>query len=196
MIDITAAAVVFGLIFIAEIPDKTTLAGLMLSTRFRPIYVFLGAAAAFVVHVILAVSAGSLLTLLPQQLLSIVVAALFLIGAVTLFFHKDDDEADAADETKTPTGKSFWKVAGMSFSIILVAEFGDMSQLMMASFTAHYGHPLSVALGAVLALWTVAALGIMGGRTLVKFVPIGVLTKIGAGAMALLAAYNLYEAFT
>ncbi len=41
---------VFVLVFLAELPDKTALASLVLGTRYRPIYVFAGAAAAFTVH--------------------------------------------------------------------------------------------------------------------------------------------------
>ncbi|MDB1087770.1 TMEM165/GDT1 family protein [Streptomyces sp. ACA25] len=195
MIDFTAVAVVFGLIVIAELPDKTTLAGLMLSTRFRPSYVFAGAATAFVLHVALSVGAGSLLTLLPDRLLRVVVAALFLTGAALLLFRKEDGDGDG-DGHRQPAGQSFWKVAGTSFGIILVAEFGDMSQIMMANFTAHYQDPLSVALGSVAALWTVAALGIMGGRALLRVVPLHLLTRVAAGAMLMMASLNIYQALT
>ena len=68
MISLTVIAVVFGVVFLAELPDKTALAGLMLGTRYRASYVFAGVAAAFAVHVALAVAAGSVLTLLPHRL--------------------------------------------------------------------------------------------------------------------------------
>ncbi|MGO4752172.1 TMEM165/GDT1 family protein, partial [Streptomyces sp. 2MCAF27] len=58
MISLTVAAVVFGVVFLAELPDKTALAGLMLGTRYRASYVFVGVAAAFAVHVVLAIAAG------------------------------------------------------------------------------------------------------------------------------------------
>ncbi|WP_310716065.1 TMEM165/GDT1 family protein [Streptomyces lydicus] len=192
MFSFTVAAVVFGVIFLAELPDKTALAGLMLGTRYRASYVFVGVAAAFLVHVALAIAAGSVLTLLPHRVVQAVVGVLFLAGAAVLLFRKDDDE----EEVKKPADQSFWKVAGAGFTMILVAEFGDLTQIMTANLAARYDDPLSVGVGAVLALWAVAGLGILGGRTLMKYVPLKLITKIAAAVMALLAAFSLYEAIT
>ncbi|MGW8399332.1 TMEM165/GDT1 family protein [Streptomyces lydicus] len=190
MFSFTVAAVVFGVIFLAELPDKTALAGLMLGTRYRASYVFVGVAAAFLVHVALAIAAGSVLTLLPHRVVQAVVGVLFLAGAAVLLFKKDDDE----EEVKKPADQSFWKVAGAGFTMILVAEFGDLTQIMTANLAARYDDPLSVGVGAVLALWAVAGLGILGGRTLMKYVPLKLITKIAAAVMTLLAAFSLYEA--
>ncbi|MFF8897206.1 TMEM165/GDT1 family protein [Streptomyces lydicus] len=192
MFSLTVAAVVFGVIFLAELPDKTALAGLMLGTRYRASYVFVGVAAAFLVHVALAIAAGSVLTLLPHRVVQAVVGVLFVAGAAVLLFKKDDDE----EEVKKPADQSFWKVAGAGFTMILVAEFGDLTQIMTANLAARYDDPLSVGVGAVLALWAVAGLGILGGRTLMKYVPLKLITKIAAAVMALLAAFSLYEAIT
>ncbi|WKX70107.1 TMEM165/GDT1 family protein [Streptomyces sp. XD-27] len=190
MLDITVAAVVFGVVFLAELPDKTALAGLMLGTRYRASYVFAGVAAAFAVHVALAVAAGSVLTLLPHRVVQAVVGALFLAGAATLLLKKDDGE----EELRKPADQSFWKVAGAGFSLILVAEFGDLTQIMTANLAARYDDPLSVGVGAVLALWAVAGLGIVGGRTLMRFVPLKLITKVAALVMLALAGFSLYEA--
>ncbi|MGP3977004.1 TMEM165/GDT1 family protein [Streptomyces sp. 8N114] len=191
MLSLTVAAVVFGVVFLAELPDKTALAGLMLGTRYRASYVFAGVAAAFLVHVVLAVAAGSVLTLLPHRLVQGIVGVLFLVGAAMLLLKKDDDEDEQA---RTPADQSFWKVAGSGFMLILVAEFGDLTQIMTANLAARYDDPLSVGVGAVLALWAVAALGILGGRTLMKYVPLRLITRIAALLMLGLAAFSLYEA--
>lgn len=191
MISLSVAAVVFGVVFLAELPDKTALAGLMLGTRYRASYVFAGVAAAFVVHVVLAVAAGSVLTLLPHRIVQAVVGVLFLAGAAVLLLKKDDDEDE---QVKTPGGESFWKVASSGFMLILVAEFGDITQIMTANLAARYDDPLSVGLGAVLALWAVAGLGIVGGRTLLRFVPLRLITRVAALLMAGLGAFSLYEA--
>ncbi|GGO52823.1 UPF0016 family membrane protein [Streptomyces daqingensis] len=193
MISLSVAALVFGVVFLAELPDKTALAGLMLGTRYRASYVFAGVAAAFVVHVVLAVAAGSVLTLLPQRLLQAVVGVLFLAGALVLWLKKDDEDEE---QVRTPADQSFWKVASSGFMLILVAEFGDLTQIMTANLAARYDDPLSVGLGAVLALWAVAALGILGGRTLMRFVPLRLITKVAALLMVGLAAFSLYEAAT
>ncbi|MET9860004.1 TMEM165/GDT1 family protein [Streptomyces smyrnaeus] len=191
MLSITVVAVVFGVVFLAELPDKTALAGLMLGTRYRASYVFAGVAAAFLVHVTLAVAAGSVLTLLPHRLVQGIVGVLFLLGAAMLLLKKDDDEEEQA---RKPADQSFWKVAGSGFMLILVAEFGDLTQIMTANLAARYDDPFSVGIGAVLALWAVAALGILGGRTLMKFVPLRLITRIAALVMLALAGFSLYEA--
>ncbi|MGW7554649.1 TMEM165/GDT1 family protein, partial [Streptomyces rimosus] len=158
----------------------------------RASYVFAGVAAAFAVHVALAIAAGSVLSLLPHRLVQAVVGVLFLAGAAVLIFRKGEDE----EEVKKPADQSFWKVSGAGFMMILVAEFGDLTQIMTANLAARYDDPFSVGVGAVLALWAVAGLGILGGRTLMKYVPLGLITKVAAAVMVLMAGFSLYEAIT
>ena len=67
MLDIGVIATVFGLVFVAELPDKTAVAGLVLGTKFPARWVFTGVAAAFLVHVVIATAAGALLSLLAQN---------------------------------------------------------------------------------------------------------------------------------
>jgi putative Ca2+/H+ antiporter (TMEM165/GDT1 family) len=191
VLSFTIMAITFGVVFLAELPDKTALAGLMLGTRYRASYVFAGVAAAFAIHVALAVAAGSVLTLLPHRLVQAFVGVLFLAGAAMLLLKKDDD---GDEEMKAPADQSFWKVSGAGFMLILVAEFGDLTQIMTANLAARYDDPLSVGLGAVLALWAVAGLGIVGGRTLMKYVPLRLITKVAAALMLALAGFSLYEA--
>ncbi|MFD6024939.1 TMEM165/GDT1 family protein [Streptomyces griseoluteus] len=190
MISITVTALVFGVIFLAELPDKTALAGLVLGARYRASYVFAGVAAAFLVHVVLAVAAGSVLTLLPQQIVHAITGVLFLGGAAVLLLKKDEGE----EEIKKPADQSFWRVAGTGFMLILVAEFGDLTQIMTANLAARYDDPLSVGLGAVLGLWAVAGLGIVGGKALMKRVPLRLITQIAALLMIGLGVWSLYEA--
>ncbi|MEW2319423.1 TMEM165/GDT1 family protein [Streptomyces bauhiniae] len=190
MISITVTALVFGVIFLAELPDKTALAGLVLGARYRASYVFIGVAAAFLVHVVLAVAAGSVLTLLPQQIVHVITGVLFLGGAAVLLLKKDEGE----EEIKKPANQSFWRVAGTGFMLILVAEFGDLTQIMTANLAARYDDPISVGLGAVLGLWAVAGLGIVGGKALMKRVPLRLITQIAALLMIGLGVWSLYEA--
>ncbi|MFE1838803.1 TMEM165/GDT1 family protein [Streptomyces sviceus] len=192
MISFTVTAVVFGVVFLAELPDKTALAGLVLGTRYRASYVFAGVAAAFALHVALAVAAGSVLTLLPQQVVQALTGVLFLGGAAVLLLRKDDGD----EEIRRPEDQSFWKVAGAGFMLILVAEFGDLTQIMTANLAARYDDPLSVGLGAVLALWAVAGLGIVGGKALMKRVPLKIVTRVAALLMLGLGLWSLWEAVT
>ncbi|HEV2636728.1 MAG TPA: TMEM165/GDT1 family protein [Actinocrinis sp.] len=186
-------ATVFALVFLAELPDKTALASLVLGTRYRPIYVFAGTASAFVVHVVLAIAAGSLLGLLPHRVLEAVVAALFLFGGVMLLRgrHEEEDEQVAIKEGKEPT---FLRVASTSFLVILVAEFGDLTQILTANLAAKYHDPIAVGIGAVLGLWAVAGLAIVGGRGLLKVIPLVMITRIAGAIMLVLAGVSLVAA--
>ena len=188
------AATVFGIIFLSELPDKTALASLVLGTRYRPRYVFAGAAAAFLVHACLAVAAGSLLSLLPHRALEGVVAALFLFGAILLLRGRHEDEEEEDLGIKEGTEPTFLRVASTAFLVILVAEFGDLTQILTANLAAKYHDPISVGLGAVLGLWAVAGLAIVGGRGLLKVVPLTVITRIAAVIMLVMAGISLFDA--
>ncbi|MBO0814107.1 MAG: TMEM165/GDT1 family protein [Actinobacteria bacterium] len=186
------AATVFAVIFPAELPDKTALASLLLGSRYRPVWAFTGIAAAFAVHVGLAVAAGSLLALLPHRPVEIVVAVLFTLGAVLLLRGRHGGGGDEHVEVHGQPG--FWRVSWTGFAVVLVAEFGDLTQLATASLAARFNDPLSVAIGAVLALWAVAALAIAGGRGLLKILPLTWITRIAAAIMLVLAGISLAAA--
>ncbi len=195
MSSLTVAAIVFGVVFLAELPDKTALASLMLGTRYRAGYVFCGVAAAFAVHVALAVAAGSLFTLLPHRWVQGVVGVLFLGGAAMLLWESVRNKGDEEEESaRQPKDQSFWRVAASGFTLILVAEFGDLTQIMTANLAARYDDPFAVAVGALLALWAVAAIGILGGKALMKRVPLSLITRVAAAVMLVLAGVSLYEA--
>src|SRR5262245_53366900 len=105
------AATAFAVIFPAELPDKTALASLILGSRHRPSWVFAGVAAAFAVHVGLAIAAGSLLGLLPHRPLEIIVAVLFALGAIVLLRGRHEDNDEHVETYGRRPG--FWRVAGM-----------------------------------------------------------------------------------
>jgi putative Ca2+/H+ antiporter (TMEM165/GDT1 family) len=192
-VNLLVIATVFVLVFLAELPDKTALASLVLGSRYRPSYVFTGAAAAFVVHVCLAIAAGSLLTLLPHRALEGVVAALFLFGAIVMLRGRHEEEEEDLD-IKEGSEPTFLRVSSTAFLVILVAEFGDLTQILTANLAAKYHDPISVGLGAVLGLWAVAGLAIVGGRSLLKLVPLTVITRIAAVIMLVLAGFSLFNA--
>ena len=190
---LAVAATVFAVIFLSELPDKTALASLILGSRYRPAYVFTGVAAAFAVHVGLAIAAGSLLTLLPRRPLEIVVAVLFALGAALLLRGRHQGASD--EHTEVNSGEpGFWRVAWMSFGIILAAEFGDLTQIATATLAARYHDPLAVGTGAVLALWAVAGVAIAGGRGLLKVIPLTAITRVAAALMLVLAGFSLAAA--
>jgi putative Ca2+/H+ antiporter (TMEM165/GDT1 family) len=187
-------ATAFVVVFPAELPDKTALASLILGSRYRAGYVFVGVAAAFAVHVTFAVAAGGLLGLLPHRPLEFTVAALFAVGSVLLLRSRGggDPESTKPDDRQP----SFWRVAATSFAVILVAEFGDLTQVVTATLAASYHDPLSVGIGALAALLAVSALAIVGGRGLLKVIPMAWLTRAAAAVMLVLAGFSLAAALT
>jgi putative Ca2+/H+ antiporter (TMEM165/GDT1 family) len=195
MLNLATTAIVFGLIFVGELPDKTALAGLVLGARFPWRWVFTGVAAAFLTHVVVAVAAGSLLTLLPHRLVEAVVAVLFLLGAVLIWREGLEQEEAEEDAIRAmPEQPGFLKVATLGYGVIFVAEWGDLTQILTANLAAKYHDPLSVGLGAVLGLWAVALLAILGGRTLLKVLPMKWITRVAAVVMCALGVYSIVAA--
>lgn len=196
MPDPAVIATVFGLVFVAELPDKTTVAGLVLGTRFKARWVYLGIAAAFLVHVVIAVAAGSLLSLLPRRSVEYVVAVLFLLGAVLIWREgmETEEERDESAADAVPATAGFARVAALGFAVIFVAEWGDLTQILTANLAAKYHNPLSVGIGAVLGLWAVGALALLGGRTLLAVLPMRWITRVAAAVMLALAIFSLVEA--
>lgn len=227
--NLTLLAAVFGIIFVAELPDKTALATLVLSTRYRSGYMFVGVAAAFALHVIIAVAAGSVLSLAPHRIVEAVVAALFLAGAVLMLRrggegHGDQPASASAPQREEqppgavsasggsatpwpvvlthtrsqravgPTG--FWKVTATSFGVLFIAEFGDLTQIITANLAAKYHDPLTVGIGAVLGLWAVGGLAILGGRQLLRWIPLIWIARAAALMMAVLGVLSAVHAIT
>ncbi len=193
-VNAVVAATVFAVIFMAELPDKTALASLILGTRYRPLYVFAGAAAAFALHAVIAVAAGSLLGALPHRLLELIVGAVFLIGAAVLL--RSHAGLDEGPSLKDPPRTSFPRVAMASFGVILVAEFGDLTEIIIANLAAKYHNPAAVLVGAVLALWAAGAVAILGGHGLVRIVPLKLVARLAAIVMAVLGVISIIEGLT
>jgi Ca2+/H+ antiporter, TMEM165/GDT1 family len=196
VLDLAVAATVFGLVFVAELPDKTAVAGLVLGARFPVRWVFAGIAAAFLVHVVIAVAAGSLLSLLPHRPVEAVVALLFLLGAVLIWREgmEAEEAQDAAAADAVPDTAGFARVAALGFGVIFLAEWGDLTQILTANLAAKYHDPLSVGLGAVLGLWAVGALALAGGKTLLAVLPMKWITRVAAAVMVALSIYSLVQA--
>ncbi|GAA2654373.1 TMEM165/GDT1 family protein [Streptomyces lunalinharesii] len=191
-LDPLAIVTAFGLIFLAELPDKTMFASLAMGTRMRPLYVWFGTSTAFLVHVALAVGAGSLLGLLPTMAVKLVSAALFAFGAFALLRNGGDDDEDEAG-SKTVTG--FWPVYGTAFMAVFISEWGDLTQITTANLAATNGW-LPTAIGSAAALMSVSALALLVGRFIAKRVPLKTVQRIGGICMAALAVWTLIEAFT
>jgi putative Ca2+/H+ antiporter (TMEM165/GDT1 family) len=122
-----------------------------------------------------------------------VVAVIFLVGAglsvleaVREHRHKNDPEPPPVPPSRPG------RTAATAFAVIFAAEWGDLTQLLTANLAAHYHDPLSVATGAILALWAVSAIAVTGGRWLISVIDA---VAIRIGTAVLLAGFGLYTAW-
>ncbi|HTA88350.1 MAG TPA: TMEM165/GDT1 family protein [Polyangiaceae bacterium] len=164
MIDPRIFVTVFGVIFIAELPDKTAVAALVLATRHRPLPVFAGTALALVVQSLVAVAAGGLLSLLPARPVHIGAGLLFLVSAVFMWRRVEEEDEDDAGADGQPEG--FGRAFLKSFLVVFIAEWGDLTQLGTAALAARYRAPLTIFLAASAALCVVAGLAVFLGNRL------------------------------
>jgi Ca2+/H+ antiporter, TMEM165/GDT1 family len=162
---------IFAVIVLVELPDKTALATVVLATRHRPLPVFAGVALAFVIQSLVAVFAGSLIAFLPHQLVRTGAGLLFIVLAGVVVW-RTRRQATAAKEGQPPGGRRGRERPFLTaFSMIMLAEWGDLSQLATVAFQARYNQAVLVFAGATLALWAVTALAVGIGNRLGSLLP-------------------------
>lgn len=192
------ALTAFALIAPVELPDKTFVATLVLSTRFPAFPVWLGVIAAFAVQSLVAVAAGSLLSRLPERPVRLVAGLLFALGAALLVrgargagMAEAEQEREfsekAAGGTAVGAGKRGWRAAGASFLVLFTAEWGDLSQLLTAGLVASGKPPVPVFIGAWLALVAVSGAAVLLGRWLLRRVRLPIVRYVAAGVCGVLA---------
>ena len=190
---LSVIATAFILVLPVELPDKTLFASLVLATRFPPLPVFVGVGTAFGLQVVIAVTAGSLLSLLPEALVSGVVALLFVVGAVILWRSASSGPEDGGEAADTREGTSFFRAAAISFGVLFAAEWGDLSQLATAGLAARYDEPVSVFIGAWAALLVVSGLAVFLGKKLADRLPIAMIRRVAACLFLVFAVFAIIE---
>jgi len=180
----------FALIAAAEIGDKSQLVCMTLASRHRAAPVLWGAIAAFTILNTLAVVFGvAIAKWLPDYLLASAVALLFAgFGVHALLQHEDETDDDEVVE------KSGHSIFLTTFFLIIVAEFGDKTQLAVVAFSST-ALPLAVWLGSTLALAFTSALGVLAGRTVLQRMPLSFLHKVSGVIFLALAAVAVYQVF-
>jgi Ca2+/H+ antiporter, TMEM165/GDT1 family len=194
-VNLATIGAVFAVIFVGELPDKTMVASLVMSTRGHPFAVWLGSAGAFAVHVVIATTLGTVVFhLLAPQAVDAVVAVIFLIGAGLAVVDAVREHRHKDQPAPPPVPSRPGRTAATAFAVIFAAEWGDLTQLLTANLAAHYRDPLSVAIGAILALWTVSAIAVTGGRWLGSVIN-AVAIRIGTAVLlAVLGGYTAWIA--
>ncbi len=192
MISIPIILSTFGIIFVAELPDKTALAALILAAKYRAQDVIAGAWLAFLVQTLIAVAAGSLLTLLPETPIKIASGLGFLVFAV-LAYRRDEDKEEEKERERIAQGKPQRPIWLLSFLVIFAAEWGDLTQLATAALVAHSRSPISVGLGAVLGLWAVTVVAAFAGSSVAKFLTPQLLQRISVLLFTAIGLFILYS---
>ena len=190
---LSVIAAAFILVLPVELPDKTLFATLVLATRFPPLPVFVGVGTAFAAQALIAVTAGSLLTLLPDAVVSSVVAVLFVVGAIILWRSVRSGAEEEDDVVEAPPHPSFLKTAAISFGVLFAAEWGDLSQLATAGLAARYDDPVSVFIGAWAALLVVSGLAVFLGKKLADKLPIRLIRIVAATLFSVFAVIAVIE---
>jgi putative Ca2+/H+ antiporter (TMEM165/GDT1 family) len=197
-VDLVVVALTFAAIFVVELPDKTFIATLVLSTKFPPFLVWIGVGCAFLVQTGVAVALGKAISLLPIDLVHSGTLVIFLAGAVILFrearkadAEEPETEAEYAERAGVP--KHGFRAVLTSFLVLFAAEWGDLSQLLTVSLVAKYDDPVSVFIGALGALLAVSGLAVLAGRVLLNHIRLSTLHHVGAGVCLLLAAITVGE---
>ncbi|HWA66710.1 MAG TPA: TMEM165/GDT1 family protein [Mycobacteriales bacterium] len=195
---IAITATVFALIVPAELPDKTFVATLVLSTRYRALPVFFGAALGLVVQALIAVAAGSAVAQLPKTPVHAVSAAIFALGAVLMVRSIEDPHAEEREVAKeladVPPAPSTLRVFTTTFVVLFLAEWGDLTQLLTASLSAKYDEPISVFIGSAAGLVAVDGLAVLGGKALLRVLPMLWIRRIAAAAFGAIAVITALDA--
>jgi putative Ca2+/H+ antiporter (TMEM165/GDT1 family) len=177
-------AYVFGVIFVAELPDKTALAALVLATRHRALPVFLGSALALTVQSAVAVAAGSLFSLLPARAVHWGAGIVFIGSAFIMWTRKEQPGKALAlekDDGRAHTASAaFWKAAATVFGVVFIAEWGDLTQLATAAFAARERSPVVIFIAATAALWAVAGIAVGIGNRAAKVLDPMVTKRVAA----------------
>lgn len=188
---------VFGLIFVLELPDKTMMATIVMSTKARPRSVAIGASFGYVLQMGIAVGVGGLLTLFPHRWKELIVALLFLGGAAYLLFVPEKNEIEVGEKrAQKYYATKAWREILTAFTVIFVSEFGDLTQIQAANFVAKTHEPLEVFVGASLALISLAFIGAYGGSYLLRHIPLAKIRLAGGLIFTGLGIYTLVQVFS
>ncbi len=174
MIDLSAVASTFGLLFVAEMGDKSQLLAMTLAHRYRPAPVIAGVFAAFFLLNAVAVGIGeALFRLVPRDAVLLCAGALFFAFAVKSW--RDGDASNGGVAAGVARG-----AFAASFLLVFLAELGDKTQLAMVALAASLGDLWSVFIGGTAALWLVSLMGIVVGRAVLTRVPARIIHRAAA----------------
>ena len=179
-------------IFLAELPDKTMLATLMLSSKYKNrSAVWAGVSFGYAAHVVVAVLFGTILGELPSRPIHVLVGLMFITGGVLTLRRRQADEAVVG---ATQPKLSWSRVAWLAASVILVAEFADITQLATAGLAVRFDNPVAVAIAATLALSSASGIAVLAGARVQQHVHFPVIQRAAGALFCVIGATTLVAA--
>ena len=192
--NLAVALTTFLLVLPVELPDKTLMATLVLSTRYRPLPV-------------LARGVGGVRGAVRDRGDGRAAAdpaagpagrrrggVLFAVGAVILLRGERRRGGGRGGRGAGGASAGRLAVAATSFGVLFAAEWGDASQLATAALTARYEDPVSVFVGSFVALVLVATLAVVLGGIITRRVPLRLVQRVAGVLFAVFALVALWEA--
>ena len=188
-------AATFGIIFLAELPDKTMISSVIMGSKLVPKRVFIGASVAFLLQVVLAVTVGGLVARVPRKPLDLTVGFVFLIGAgLTLREMLKGTAQEEESRAISSSREGFLPQVLLAFVVTFIGEFGDLTQIATANLAAKSADPLSVGIGSYLGLLAITTLGVYFGSRVLSKVPIKAVQLVSIAIMTALGLFSLVTA--
>jgi Ca2+/H+ antiporter, TMEM165/GDT1 family len=171
-----------GLVFVAELGDKTQLVALGFGARHRLGPVLAGVAIAYAVSNLLSVVVGGLLGVaLPVRAIGLIGGVLFLGFAAWTLRDRDADTGDAVPDGGGGVVIDRRSIVLSVAAAMFVAELGDKTMLATATLAAQ-GSPVHTWVGATVGIILSGALGVLVGRVFGARLPERV-TRLGSAAL-------------
>jgi putative Ca2+/H+ antiporter (TMEM165/GDT1 family) len=178
----------YGTVLLCEwLGDKNLYTITSLTMRFRPLYIFCGFTAAYMIKMGIAVLAGQAIAELPASFLAIMSTLTFFVAALVIWFRRTDNNAT------TKNAGNFSRVSLLAFGTVLLSEWGDVGQIMAATLTIRYKLPFVVWAGATLALVTKGILALAIGRGLKDRLSVSVLRPVCACVCVVMGIVSALE---
>jgi putative Ca2+/H+ antiporter (TMEM165/GDT1 family) len=181
---LTITFISFGLIFTAELGDKTQLMVLSLALRYGSRPVLAGALLAFALLSGSAAIAGAGIgSLLDHELITRISAWVFIAFGVYLLFRKNEEEAG-----KDPSGKAGFAA---TFGMIAISEMGDKTQIGTLLLSVKYQSFVAVFLGSLAALACATLLGVLIAGRMHQYISPRYISPVSGGLFILVGAGTL-----
>lgn len=184
-----AIALSAGLIFVAELGDKSQLLAMTLTTRFRARSVLLGSALAVLTLNLIATLAGDFIgSLLPEAWIRIAAGALFIFFALTAWWSAWKHEPDAEDAPVRTQGRAAVISVFLAFCL---AELGDKTMLAAMALSTQYPW-YWIWVGSSIGMFVNIALAVWVGRMILRVVPVRGVHIVAGVLFAALGAWMLF----